>query len=239
VADSVVSEILFGGRHRMGKALSAGASLRLRSDHESAVDGRSSYRRTAIFDLRWEPTERLRGVLKYEWTLSESGSEASTSTRNLFAQASLVPIEGLTASFGYKLDDRSAELGGSADNYDGQYFASLLYQRGERLTLFARAERGFSEERLEPYESTLSSRETYLFGASLDVTERWRTLGEVKSERLAGAVAARRRVLVFEVSRSVWRYLRIGAGIELTLDEQGASDRLDRPRAYLKLAGRL
>ena len=74
---------------------------------------------------------------------------------------------------------------------------------------------------------------------SWDLTERFTALGELKDESLGGAVEAHRRALVFELSRELTGVLRLGVGVEITVDEQGASDRLDRQRVYLKMIGRL
>ena len=234
-ASPQVTEVLFGGRQTLARKLSASASLRVRST--GSGESRSS-RRTAVFDLRWEPSKRLRTMLKYERTLGRSDL-AESRTQNVYAQAMLMPARGLTASLGYRLDDRLSKPTDVDGSFDGEYFVSLLVERWSGLKLFARAERGFSEERLPPFEATLSSRQTWLGGVSWDITDRITALGELKDERLDGAVDAHRRALVFELSRALTRLMRIGVGVEVTVDQQGESDRLDRQRVYLKLIGQL
>lgn len=234
-ATSRTGEFLVGGRLRLGSHLATGASLRFGSDRNGEA---SAHRHTLLFDLRWEPSDRLRTSLRYEWTLASSGG-ADTNERNLYGQLAVEPVRGLTASAGYLLDDRADSLGAINGNVDGEYFASLLYKHGDRLTLFARAERGFNEERLPPLAPTRAIRETRLFGASWAFTPQWAVLAEVKDERLRDAALARRRAAVVELSRSLGNLLRLGVGLELTLDEHGASERLDRQRFYMKLVGQL
>jgi hypothetical protein len=245
--ESQTREWLAGGLYRMSSKLLAGASVRLRTNLDRGEHESSAERTTAIIDLRYEPSDRFRGVLKYEWNLATSGSDQSD-TRNLFASLQVVPFSGMTLAAGYKIDDRGAELETTAEGYYGEYFLSVLYKdRGGskggdgdgRFTFFARAEKGLNEERLPPFESTLSERLTWLFGGTFDLTRSWQVLGELKDERLSGATVAHRRALVLELSRSLTRYLRIAGGVELAIDEQGEVDKLNRERVYLKLIGRL
>ena len=232
-------EFLVGGRYRVSTTFQAGASLRLRTGSETTTGIGDSRRVTSIIDAHWEPSSRFKAILKYEWTLATTAPAIRTKSQNLFFQAAAVPFKGLTASVGYKLDDNSGDVTSAANNLDGAYFASVLYKHGERLTLFGRAERALSEERLAPFASTLSQRLTWILGGSVEVTSKWGILGEFRDERLTGAAPAMRRALVFEVSRSLARVLRLAVGVEFTVAEQGHNDRLDRERVYVKLIGKL
>jgi len=237
-ASSAVRELMVVARYRLADALYGAASLRLRRQEDGAAPERSSRRDTAIFDLRWEPSERLRGLLKYEWTLNASTGDRQRD-RNIYGQVAVMPWSDVTLSLGYQLDDRDDLLGDLEGNNDGEYFAAVLWRWQENSTLFARAERGFNEERLPPFEPTRSRRDKLVLGASYDVTERWTVLGQFKDEDVTGGIEAFRRVIAFEVSRSLGNMLRLGAGVELAIDEQGEADRFEGERFYLKLIGRL
>jgi hypothetical protein len=231
-------ELVAGGRFDLGRALSAVASLRWRRSEDQARVASATTSTTSVLDLRYEPSERVRVVLKYEWNLSATASAGQSRRRNLFAHFQVVPLHGLTLAGGYQLDDRGEGDGGDG-GLDGEYFLSALYRPAERFTLFARAERGRNEERLEPFPATVSERDVWLVGSSLDLTPRWRVLGQIKDERLRGAASSYRRAIVLELSRSLGRVLRLAAGVELGVSEGGESDPLDRQRVYLKLIGTL